>query len=565
MPQLESVKSSVTDVCICINSEEDKQKNISHGAEKTNFQEEDKAPDNDGNNTESKDFQKQNSIANEPLTSCGLHLNDFNIPEDFDEVAVTEDVLERMLREYLGDNDRNSPWTIKKSPISGRGVFATRDLNPGDLVFCDVPLALGPRAGSSCPLICVGCHKTDSFTFTGCTRGCGLPVCSAACETAPRHRAECQLLHQPGRTQWSARLLRGLTPLRCLLLPPDKKKILLCLQAHQHSQHAFEVEYIKNEVTLSPTEECFLKRACCTLDSNAFRASTSLRGLYPLGSLLNHQCTPNTQHGYDEDNRLVVRTAVFVPAGVELTNSYTPLLWSTQARRHNLAFIKHFACNCLRCQDPQEMGARLGALPCARDGCPGAVLSVDPLLATTKWRCDVCGIIVPGRQAALVQNTLGNLLESVNQDDPQQVANFLLRQQGVLPQTNQVVVEMKRILVELYGHREGWNWAELTDCMLTHKESLCRELLELVRLLGAGQCKLRGIFLYELHCTLMEKLRRMSLTDDGLKNETRDVFQEALAAIQEAVDIFKDDSTAPSDARRRLEDALKSSWSAVPA
>jgi hypothetical protein len=121
-----------------------------------------------------------------------------------------------------------------------------------------------------------------------------------------------------------------------------------------------------------------MRLACCVMDANAFETAQipkemvnnkstvsaeqdrplnsltpSLRGLYPLASMMNHACTPNTRHGYNEHQRMAVRAASHIPAGTEITNSYTSLLWGTTARRHHLALTKHFLCACSRCSDPQ--------------------------------------------------------------------------------------------------------------------------------------------------------------------------------------------------------------------
>lgn len=79
----------------------------------------------------------------------------------------------------------------------------------------------------------------------------------------------------------------------------------------------------------------------------------SLRGLYPIAAMMNHACVPNTRHGYDERQKMTVRATVDIPAGTEITNTYTSLLWGSPARRRHLGITKHFLCSCPRCSDPQ--------------------------------------------------------------------------------------------------------------------------------------------------------------------------------------------------------------------
>ena len=128
----------------------------------------------------------------------------------------------------------------------------------------------------------------------------------------------------------------------------------------------------------TPEEVSFMRTACFTMDANAFETAQvpkhginnnkiptteefrplnglmpSLRGMYPLAAMMNHACTPNTRHSYDENQVMIVRATVHIPVGTEITNSYTALLWGTPARRHHLLHTKHFLCRCPRCADPQ--------------------------------------------------------------------------------------------------------------------------------------------------------------------------------------------------------------------
>lgn len=98
-------------------------------------------------------------------------------------VEETRRLYGRHLRDQGIDGvhgDSTPPWEIIKSPLGGRGVVATRDLLPGDLVLVDAPLVLGPRAGcDGAPPVCVGCHRPrPTSELRACPRGCRLPVCA---------------------------------------------------------------------------------------------------------------------------------------------------------------------------------------------------------------------------------------------------------------------------------------------------------------------------------------------------------------------------------------------------
>ena len=160
------------------------------------------------------------------------------------ELQETIALLRRHL-ELAGIRDESQQvWTLAPSPLGGRGVLATRDIQAGELIFYDVPLVLGPRAGVFCPPVCAGCHE-GSKDLAPCSRGCGLPVCSVQCESVARHQHECEKLRNwgvhKGEKTWSSELLRALTPVRCLALSQLQRRVLECLQSHEGSQHAFEV------------------------------------------------------------------------------------------------------------------------------------------------------------------------------------------------------------------------------------------------------------------------------------------------------------------------------------
>ncbi|XP_069688370.1 SET domain-containing protein SmydA-8 [Periplaneta americana] len=495
--------------------------------------------------------------------------------------ASSEDTAS-LLRAHLAaagiaDDPQSSPWTLGPSPLGGRGVFATRDIAAGELVFRDPPLVVGPRAGRHCPPVCVGCHGGPEG-LVPCSRGCGLPVCSAPCEDAPHHRHECDRLRSWGRPgpphdAWCPELLRAATPVRCLALGPLQRRVLACMQSNPGPQHAFEVDILKKHTTDGPgaDEEAFMRLACCVMDANAFETAQipkahaqrpsglerslsgftpSLRGLYPLAAMMNHACTPNTRHAYDRHHVMVVRATVPIPAGTEVTNSYTSLLWGTPARRHHLALTKHFQCACPRCADPQEGGALLAALKCSTPACPGFILQLTPLDEESDWACLQCGRMVTGRHGALTQATLGRLLGIVDCKDADQMERFLREHHLVAPPSNQIVVEVKCCLVRAYGHGDDLSWTDLTEEQLQRKESLCRELLQLLVFLGAGQCRMKGLLLYELHCTLMEMLHRRN-ENTNTNNDIQKCAKEALSTIEEAVEILGEDVSAPLDLMTR--------------
>lgn len=94
--------------------------------------------------------------------------------------------IENLIRYHLLDQNllqslENQVWTVQYSKLGGRGLFAKRDIQQGEVIFVDKPLILGPRCYNKYLPMCVNCYKSGCPLFP-CDNGCGLPVCSDECE-----------------------------------------------------------------------------------------------------------------------------------------------------------------------------------------------------------------------------------------------------------------------------------------------------------------------------------------------------------------------------------------------
>lgn len=306
------------------------------------------------------------------------------------EPSLVNALLHRHLESRGLQADRGS-WKIDYSTLGGRGMFATRDIDQGELIFVDAPLVVGPRCYNKYLPMCINCYKSGCPLFP-CDRGCGLPVCSTVCENSSRHaEMECDYLRglRPNcGSMWSMELLQAVVPIRALSLDDDQRNLVEAFKAHprvvrevglpsDYPTRPLPIERCINPLFSLPTaqldllkkninevinrdDEAFMERVSRVFDTNAFETavvvdntvSISLRGLYPLGALQNHCCVPNTSHHFDKDQFLITRAAFPIKKGDELTMAYTDLLWDTALRRRYLRMSKYFDCSCKRCSDP---------------------------------------------------------------------------------------------------------------------------------------------------------------------------------------------------------------------
>ncbi|XP_046468215.1 SET domain-containing protein SmydA-8 isoform X1 [Neodiprion pinetum] len=477
------------------------------------------------------------------------------------EQQVITDMLNLHLERNNLSKDGSRSWFVGGSLLGGRGLFATTDIALGELVFVDAPLVVGPRTRDKHLPLCIVCYKTGCPLFP-CDKGCSLPICSSACELSVEHDAECSLLQAWKPTcgsSWSIDLLRALVPIRALLLDEQQRDLLYTLQWHSGPQHGSEIDLLKSsiKIQMNQIEEQFMRRVCAVMDTNSFETAaivgesvTSLRGLYPMGALQNHCCTPNTRHYYDSQQRLYVIAAIPIKKNEEITMTYTDLFWDTTLRRRHLAATKHFFCTCSRCTDPLENGSLLGALRCARKECSGILVAVEPLDTSTVWECRECGLRLKNRQIISIRSALGSIVEEMIYKSPKQMLRFMKSELSVLvPATNYVAVDMKLRIISCLGRTEKFLWEDLTKDELSIKEKYCRDLLRLIETLKCGECKMKGLISYELYSTLMELNKRQFNDETNIeKSESQfQVNEESKNLLETAILILQNDLTAPKD------------------
>ncbi|XP_072742952.1 SET domain-containing protein SmydA-8 isoform X1 [Anoplolepis gracilipes] len=466
------------------------------------------------------------------------------------ELRETIELLESHLRENNLAQDKPRSWAIECSPLGGRGIFATRDIQAGELIYTDVPLLIGPRCYNKYLAMCVVCYKSNCPLFP-CDHGCGLPICSTECENSITHSQECRLLREWMPTcgsTWSKDLMLALVPIRGLTLSKEQRKLLHIFKYHSNLIHNSEIDLVKRNVNNLPSEEQMelMRHICEVCNTNSFAVvvarnedCTSLRSVYPLGAMQNHCCVPNTRHHFDDQQRLHVSAASSIAAGEELTMSYTDLLWDTLSRRQFLRLTKCFSCNCSRCSDPSEFGSQLGALFCAKDDCSGHLLPRNPLNFESPWICDKCQNSVKHRQIEWIRSRLNELVFETMYKTPREILKFIETVLSELvPMTNYIMISVKYRIISYFGRVPELKWEDLTDAELRIKKMYCNDILSILDTLGSGDSIKKGFVLYELYRTNLE-LSKRQISEKQTHPRIKDIDNKCL--LRQAMDILQND------------------------
>lgn len=401
--------------------------------------------------------------------------------------------------------DKDPAWEVGVSKIAGRGVFATRNLKRGEIIFRDSPLLIGPSARKEETLnTCSVCFKLLPDTKFMCRQGCSLPVC-ALCGKKKVHKSDCDLLKSWEPIEMdvaNSNIIRYLCVARAINLPKEARDLIYCLQANLDNNHRTEVRNVGKLFNKFPTDKKLLDimtRTVAVLRTNGFDETADrtndnqeffYRALFPLFALLNHDCVPNSYYTFEEKtNNMIVRASIDIPAGTEITTTYTKLFTGQIARHLYLKIKKTFTCKCSRCSDPTEKGAFISALYCRDTNCEGLAVPETTGLPHPNWNCLVCKQKSTHNQMAKSQDLAnGSINAKVNSNSLKSVVLYLNeKSSNFIPDSNYTVIDAKlHVIARLAKNKEDCGEDELAL-----KAKFCQDILDIMDKLGLGDCIMR--------------------------------------------------------------------------
>lgn len=417
---------------------------------------------------------------------------------------------------------------------NGCGVFAIRDIEPNELLLGDKPLIVGPTGNKHEPVVCALCFEliNNDMSSSLCVGQCGLVLCGRdVCKK--QHENECKLLQKwkpKNPNKFSFVIAKAMLVIRAIFLNDEKRKFLDLMQKNYEKDIYFDKEFEhfpedKETVT-------FLRAASAAMNTNAFKVlyrtscagDICVRGFYPIMSLINHTCSPNTRH--DVDDKLVGRIFAVRPIkkDEQICISYSQLLWGTGSRRMHMMVSKQFSCACNRCADPTENSTYLSAVRCQDKTCSGFLLPIEPIKFQSDAKCNLCGTICERKRFLQIQEMFATITKHFlhSHFTLAELKHFIeSRLYKNLPDCNQFVVQAKLkaiwkcdpINFEGPIYFDGIDQFEnayfymlifIADQMTIKK--FCEDILKILDKLGAGECSLKGFLAHKLY-TVRQRLK----------------------------------------------------------
>lgn len=232
----------------------------------------------------------------------------------------------------LSDSDCYASVALRVSLEYGRYMVATRDILAGEELFREVPLVLAPRPAPT--PACLACLRSLEKDWRGCEE-CGAPLCWPLCLGTLHGTEECRCLSSlslnlGGDSKEDLNKLKFLnellTPLRTLLVmaaEPCLRGVVAALQSNIRQRRRLKLGQeaaLKVAQALHEDQEV-VEHIFGVFDTNAFVVGQgggvgglggSGRALLPLSALMNHNCTPNTQHWF-QHGAIIVRAVSCLP------------------------------------------------------------------------------------------------------------------------------------------------------------------------------------------------------------------------------------------------------------
>ncbi|XP_023325101.1 protein msta [Eurytemora carolleeae] len=426
----------------------------------------------------------------------------------------------------IGENGSCSFIRSEKFGDAGRGLVATKDYSPGDVVFALKPATLGPCVRSQ--VQCVNCLMVLHDKMT-CSK-CSLPVCDTKCERGEHHQAECQVLQkirdglkdqQGGRNLYKAEiknLTSAVMTIRLFSLKwrdPGTWNLVSMLMDHDGNPELWKsiLQAYKSILIKDPRfEENELKRVFgiqCTNGANLHLPPTHGRGVgvYPIFALLNHSCMCNSETLESAESHSVVVKARFkIETGEEISTCYLKPEQATFARRQFLFNKWNFWCSCRRCSDPSELGAFSGGMVCLNGRCGGLLLPCSPLEEISPWFCQDCRTQFSWHQISnILEQTLLEVESAGSGGSVERLEELIFTLRQYLYHTHYMLIQVEQRLLLQYWDRSKGNKEKISRPVLDRIIQLSKNILVQQERTDPGESRQRRILEEIYYSSILER------------------------------------------------------------
>jgi len=432
-------------------------------------------------------------------------------------------------------------FRISDNEHDGRHLVALRDLEAGELIFSEQPVALGPGDVQG---VCICCCNPTSLV---CNK-CWWPVCSR-CVSTSMHKGECRILSSCTAGVDGTLPQQHLLPLRALFLQKNTRVWDQVAGLRDHGIQSVPLpteqllqdagfrdfsNFVRDECGLSVDETTLVTVYVSTLSSAILSrdGDRSVAGLYLQGGLLTHSCIQNTRIIIKgKSTKMYVYASVPIKKGEKMTYCRVPQVVSTGTiERRSLLARSFIDCHCKRCCDPSECGAHTSSIFCQR--CEGVCVPMNPLDSQCCWQCVECDEKISGQFTSTLLLGIKEGTRTFKGSRSERYRAFRDENRRILCSNHYLqTAERAKFFLQFSSD------ASVEDTM--QRVAAGRELLDLVDILDPGLSIFRESILVNLGTSL-----QLMLTEEIVRRQTEDdeFLEDAqvYAAFRDAQFCFKE-------------------------
>ncbi|XP_026474444.1 SET domain-containing protein SmydA-8-like [Ctenocephalides felis] len=459
----------------------------------------------------------------------------------------------------------------------GRHLVTEEAIKKGERLILDPALVIGPHVISG--PVCLNCWTPvpPASFCRRCSRCDIAPLCSSCFEMVPndqvkddnqniRHNLQECNAFQKSTLNHNTLInnLHVVMPLRCLLLSEQKLQEVMKMEAHQEKRRNKAIWHLYRAVVIKALydfglvdpekwNEESLQRLCGILDVNTFEircpagTSSTARALFPLASLMSHDCTPNAHITLDKKHHIRSFASRDIAEGTTICCTYTSIMQPTWRRREHLREGKYFECMCERCKDATEFGTHLQSLICT--GCSGQVIptnptSPDPWSSGNSWSCLSCNKSYEATSIKALLDAFEARIAITDKTNEEALETLLSSMCQTLTPHHYLMLDVKQTLAALL--RDKYTDADDAPIdALRRKTSLCSELVNVLETLEPGLSRLTGIAYYELFVATSQQANCELVTESISSEEFLSRIKSAEGMLRSAINllIYEPDNT----------------------
>ena len=363
------------------------------------------------------------------------------------------------------------------------------------------PLVSGPGRGGL--PVCISCYQLVDGDYY-CT-GCSWQCCGEHCELRDVHREECEIFREKNIfAAWDnvdepTLTMDFMGAHRLLLAIKKEPKLRDLLKLNMNNdlrKQRYNIKYYvgcEDVITKYISETCGLTgftddeilTALGLFDILSLPMINGAKAFYPEVAFMTHSCVPNTYFTINSEGCVLMKASVDIEAGRPVTRSLVDLMKCNQFRRVELE-KEYFLldCDCGRCCDGTEFGTFYGGIMDSQYD-KNIFTPRDPKNEHSPWICDsLPGVELDGetcrKDLDILRRKCENAIEET-QGNPGTI-EFILNNPGewdLLPRTGQVMMDVKKYLIQAYGNSFGNTYDVLDNDKIRTKILICEEMIEL--------------------------------------------------------------------------------------